>query len=158
MKFCLVTTLAALAATGASAFAPVATTTQSTTALSSAQNIWSTMGSLEGPSLCWGPEGPAIGKEDTEFKEYDNFTMFRSALDQCGLKDTLRGVGPYTLLAPTDSAVQAFTGMLDEETLKYHIILGDVYSDETEGQRETLSGHYVTCRSEFRKHYIDDSK
>ena len=157
MKFYLATTFAALAATGASAFAPVAKTTKSTTSLS-AQNIWSTMGSLEGPSVCWGPEGVIIGHEEIEIKEYDNFTMFRAALEQCGLANTLRGIGPYTLLAPTDTAVQGFKGMLDEEVLKYHIILGDVYSDEIEGQLETLSGHYVTCNFHFRKHYVDDGK
>ena len=158
MKFCLFTTFAALAATEASAFAPVVTTTQSTTALSSAQNIWSTMGSLEGPSVCWGPEGVIIGHEEIEIKEYDNFTMFRAALEQCGLQNTLRGIGPYTLLLPTDTAVQQFKGMLDEDVLKYHIILGDIYSDEIEGKLETLSGHFVTCNFHFRKHYVDDGK
>jgi len=149
-----------------SAFAPMnSLSTKSSTSnsnsnskLMAAPNIWSTMGSLEGPSVCWGPEGVIIGHEEIEIKEYDNFNMFRAALDQCGLANELRGIGPYTLLLPTDSAVCAFEGMLDEETLRYHIIKGDIYSDELNGQLETLNpNHTITAKQVFRKAYLDDS-
>jgi len=162
MKFYLASTLAALAATGTSAFgvvAPTATTTtrSSTTLFSSRQSIWSRLGTLEGPSVCWGPEGVIIGHEEIEIKEYDNFDMFRAALKQNDMENKLKAVGPYTLLCPTDTAVQAYKGVLDEETLGYHIILGDVYSDEIEGPLETLSGHFITGKKEFRKAYADDA-
>ena len=172
------TVLAVAAAAGAAmtmssssvvtAFAPVTSksmsksTSKSTTTTSQLManpSIWSTMGSLEGPSVCWGPEGVIIGHEEIEIKEYDNFSMFRSALDQCGLANELRGLGPFTLLLPTDSAVCAHTGILDEETLRYHIIKGDIYSDELEGQLETLNPNHTLCaKQEFRKAYVDDGK
>jgi uncharacterized surface protein with fasciclin (FAS1) repeats len=170
------TVLAVAAAAGAAmtmssssvvtAFAPVTSkstskskSTTTTSQLMANPSIWSTMGSLEGPSVCWGPEGVIIGHEEIEIKEYDNFSMFRSALDQCGLANELRGLGPFTLLLPTDSAVCAHTGILDEETLRYHIIKGDIYSDELEGQLETLNPNHTLCaKQEFRKAYVDDGK
>jgi uncharacterized surface protein with fasciclin (FAS1) repeats len=161
MKLFVQTTTALVAmATSVSAFAPVlSSSSKATTTLMAAPNIWSTMGSLEGPSVCWGPEGVIIGHEEIEIKEYDNFNMFRSALDQCGLANELRGLGPYTLLLPTDSAVCAYNGMLDEETLRYHIIKGDIYSDELLGSLETLNPNYnLNAKQEFRKAYVDDGK
>ena len=162
MKLFVQTTTALVAmATSVSAFAPVLSSSSkaTTTTLMAAPNIWSTMGSLEGPSVCWGPEGVIIGHEEIEIKEYDNFNMFRSALDQCGLANELRGLGPYTLLLPTDSAVCAYNGMLDEETLRYHIIKGDIYSDELLGSLETLNPNYnLNAKQEFRKAYVDDGK
>ena len=147
-----------------SAFAPMkksllSTSTSSTTFLCAAPNIWSTMGSLEGPSVCWGPEGVIIGHAEIEVKEYDNFSMFRAALEQCGLANELRGLGPYTLLLPTDSAVCAYEGVLDEDVLRYHILKGDLYSDELLGPLETLNPHYtITATQQFRKAYVDDCK
>ena len=161
MKFCLAATLAALASQGASAFAPVskpAVASSPATALGALPSIWSTLGSLEGPSVCWGPEGVIIGHEEIEIKEYDNFTMFLAALKQNNLENKLKAIGPYTLLVPTDSAVQQYKGVLDEETLSYHIILQDLYSDEFDGEFETLSGHKVTLRYEFRKSYADNGE
>lgn len=160
MKFFLSSAVIALAASGASAFGVVApsSSTRVSTALNARASIWSALGSLEGPSVCWGPEGVIIGHEEIEIKEYDNFDMFRAALQQTGLDSKLKGIGPYTLLAPTNSAVQAYKGVLDEDTLSYHIILKDVYSDEFEGQLETLNGHFITAKQEFRKGYADDGK
>ena len=161
MKFYVASTFAALATTGASAFGvttPSTTNTRSSTALFARPNIWSALGTLEGPSVCWGPEGVIIGEEEIAIKEYDNFDMFRAALQQSGLENKLKAIGPYTLLAPTNAAVQAYKGVLDEETLSYHIILRDVYSDEFEGTLETLNGNFLTCKKEFRKAYVDDGK
>ena len=49
------------------------------------ESIWSTLSTLEGPSICYGPQGILIGKEELEIKEYDNFDMFCDALQQTGL-------------------------------------------------------------------------
>jgi len=116
-----------------------------------------TISILEGPSICWGPEGTLLGHEELAIKEYDSFSLFKAALEQAGLVKTLRSIGPYTLLAPVDSACDAFTGAMDEDVLKYHIILGDVYSDEIEGRLETLNGEFLTCRHEYRKNFVDDA-
>jgi hypothetical protein len=150
MKFTLV---AALAAT-ASAFS-IAPVQRGSTALHA--DILKTIGTLEGPSICWGPEGTLIGHEELAIKEYDGFTFLKDAIEQTGLSKTLRSIGPYTLLAPVDSACLAFGGQISEEILKYHIILGDVFSDEIGGKLETLHGDFLTCRHEFRKNYVDDA-
>ena len=58
----------------------------------------------------------------------------------------LKAVGLYTLLAPTNTAVQVYKGFWDEKTLSYHIILGDVYWDEFRDELETLVDHSLTCK------------
>lgn len=157
--FAPTTTKAAARKAASRSTSTTAASTTTTSLSANYPNIWSTMGSLEGPSVCWGPEGVILGQEEIAIKEYDNFNMFRAALEQCGLANELRGgLGPYTLLLPTDTAVCAFDGILDEETLRYHIIKGDVYSDELDGKFETLNpDHSVTAKQEFRKGYVDDA-
>jgi Fasciclin domain len=110
--------------------------TSSTTALGIGlggfdESIWSTLSTLEGPSICYGPQGILIGKEELEIKEYDNFDMFCDALQQTGLAKFLRNTSSgqkYTVLAPVNSGILSFSQYLDEDILKYHIIKGDVYS------------------------------
>jgi len=123
-----------------------------------AGNILSELSQLEGPSICWGPEGIMQGKKELEIKEYDGFVMFKAALEQAGLANQLRGKGPFTLLAPTDGAVLRYQGVLDEDVLKYHIIMGDIYSDEFEGELETMNGEKLKCRFEYRRSYADDGE
>lgn len=120
-------------------------------------DILSTLGSLEGPSICFGHFAVLDNKRELDIKEYDNFDAFKAAIDQADLTKLLRGKGPFTVLAPTNTAIVNFPGILSDEVLKYHILVGDIYSDEMEGTFETLSGHSVTCRREFRKTYLDDS-
>jgi uncharacterized surface protein with fasciclin (FAS1) repeats len=152
MKFAIFAVLAATA----SAFSVVPPARRGSTALH-AQDIMQTLSVLEGPSICWGPEGTLQGHRELAIKEYDGFTFLKAAIEQCGLKKTLQSIGPYTLLAPVDSACGAYYGQLDEEILKYHIILGDVYSDEMVGDLKTLHGDTISCRHEFRKNYADDA-
>jgi hypothetical protein len=152
MKFAIYAVLAA----SASAFSVVPPARRGSTVLH-AQDIKQTLSVLEGPSICWGPEGTISGTPELEIKEYDSFTFLKGAIEQCGLTKTLQSIGPYTLLAPTDSACGAYSGQLDEEILKYHIILGDVYSDEMVGDLKTLHGDTISCRHEFRKTYADDA-
>jgi hypothetical protein len=122
-----------------------------------AGDIYSELSRLEGPSICWGPEGTLQGYDELAIREYDNFVFFKNAIDQAGLAKTLRSIGPYTLLLPVDSACEAFAGQLDEELIKYHIVLGDVYSDEMTTTFETLNGNILTCRHEFRRILADDA-
>jgi hypothetical protein len=121
-------------------------------------DIWGRLQTLEGPSICYGPEGIMIGKPELEIKEYDNFDMFRDALKQAGLDKVLRDTTErYTLLAVVNSGVLAFKEYLDEDILKYHIIKGDVFSDEFTGPIETLNGEFISSRIEFRKAIVDDA-
>ena len=120
-------------------------------------DIIQTLGNLEGPSICYGHFAVLDNKRELDIKEYDNFDAFKNAIDQAGLTNLLRGKGPFTVLAPTNTAIEKYTGVLSEEVLKYHILVGDIYSDELDGKHETLNGEYVTARSEFRKLYLDDA-
>lgn len=152
MKFAIFAILAATA----SAFSVAPQAHRGSTALH-ARDIKGTLSVLEGPSICWGPEGTLQGYSELAIREYDSFTFLKDAIEQCGLGKTLQSIGPYTLLAPVDSACGAFKGQLDEEILKYHIVLGDVYSDEMVGELKTLHGDTISCRHEFRKTYADDA-
>eukprot|EP00527_Entomoneis_sp_CCMP2396_P001993 CAMPEP_0198140736 /NCGR_PEP_ID=MMETSP1443-20131203/3855_1 /TAXON_ID=186043 /ORGANISM="Entomoneis sp., Strain CCMP2396" /LENGTH=209 /DNA_ID=CAMNT_0043803255 /DNA_START=28 /DNA_END=657 /DNA_ORIENTATION=- len=151
-----ITILAVLVAT-ASAFSVVPGHLHRSPTTLQAGDLYGELSLMEGPSICWGPEGTLQGHDELAIREYDNFDFFKAAIDQAGLVKTLRSLGPYTLLAPVDSACLAFTGQLDEELLKYHIVLGDVYSDEFTGTFKTLNGNSITCRHEFRRIFVDDA-
>ena len=155
MKFLIL--FASTVATGSAFLAPAKRVSSS--ALQAFQDIYSKVGSLEGPSIAWGYEGPKIGKEETAIKGYDSFDQFKSAIDQADLKKTLRGIGPYTLLAPTDAACAAFQGYMDDEILKYHIILGKHSSEAFSGGGDfkTLNGESLTYTRKYRKDFLDDA-
>jgi hypothetical protein len=112
---------------------------------------------MEGPSICYGHFAVLESKRELDIKEYDNFEMFRAAIDQTDVNKILRGNGPFTVFAPTNSAILAFDGILDEEVIKTHIIPQDVYTDEMGGTFETMSGHTVTGKSQFRKMYVNQA-
>ena len=125
-------------------------------------DIFSMLGMIEGPSIAWGYEGKKVGKFEDEIKGYDNFDFFRGALDQAGLKKILKGIGPYTILAPTDAACFAFKGYLDEDILKYHILFGKHDSSSfssSDAIYETLNedGHSMTYTRKYRKDFLDDA-
>ncbi|GAA5068744.1 fasciclin domain-containing protein [Lysobacter panacisoli] len=65
-----------------------------------------------------------------------SFKTFGKAIERAGMSDTLRGVGPYTVFAPTDSAFEKLpAGKLDNlfkpenkeelvSLLNYHLVSG----------------------------------
>ena len=115
------------------------------------------LGNMEGPSICYGHFARLEHKKELDIKEYDNFDQFKAAIDQADCTKILRGEGPFTVFAPTNSAIERFDGVIDEDVIKTHIIPQDLYSDELEGTFETLSGHVVTCKKQFRKTYVDEA-
>lgn len=119
--------------------------------------IYSALGTLEGPSIAEGHFAALEGKKPTDIKEYDNFDAFKNAIAQADCTKILQGLGPYTLLAPTNTAIQNFDGILSEELIKAHVIPQDILTDEMEGSFETLAGTTVTFRKEFRKTYVDNA-
>ena len=121
------------------------------------EDILNALGYMEGPSVSYGHFAALENKKPTDIKEYDNFDAFKQAIDQADCSKLLMGNGPFTVLAPTNSAIENFSGVLTEEVIKTHIIPQDLFSDELTGTFETLSGHKVTCRSEFRKIYVDEA-
>lgn len=72
------------------------------------------------------------------------FNTLITAVQAAELEETLRGEGPYTVLAPTDEAFEALPdGTLDDlladptgdlaDILKYHVIEGAVMADDVAG-------------------------
>jgi len=119
--------------------------------------VYSALGTLEGPSISYGHFAVLEAKKPTDIKEYDNFDAFKNAIDQADCTKILRGLGPFTLLAPTNTAIEKFDGILTDELIKAHIIPQDLLSDEMVGSFETLAGTTVTFRKEFRKTYVDNA-
>jgi len=123
------------------------------------EDIYTALGLMEGPSICYGHFAALDNKRELDIKEYDNFDNFRNALDQVDLTKLLKRKGPFTVLAPTNTAIEKFDGILDEELLKAHIIEGDMLlTDRTDGTHETMNGSTVTFRNEFRKTYVDNAQ
>eukprot|EP00567_Pseudictyota_dubia_P005409 CAMPEP_0197436938 /NCGR_PEP_ID=MMETSP1175-20131217/4274_1 /TAXON_ID=1003142 /ORGANISM="Triceratium dubium, Strain CCMP147" /LENGTH=169 /DNA_ID=CAMNT_0042966335 /DNA_START=10 /DNA_END=515 /DNA_ORIENTATION=+ len=108
--------------------------------------ILNALGTMEGPSICYGHFAVLENKRELDIKEYDNFDFFKTAIDQAECTKILRGNGPFTVFAPTNSAIEKYQGVLTDEIIKHHIIPQDIYSDEMQGTFETLSGHKVTFR------------
>jgi uncharacterized surface protein with fasciclin (FAS1) repeats len=94
-----------------------------------------------------------------------------AALKAAGLVDTLKGAGPFTLLAPTDAAFAklsagAVEALLKPENnrklvgiLKYHVVAGDVKAAAvmTTSSVKTLNGRAVTLTLSGRTLKINDS-
>jgi len=118
-------------------------------------DILGALGTIEGPSICYGHFARLDNKKETDIKEYDNFDFFKAAIDQADCTKLLRGNGPFTIFVPTNTAIQNWDGVLTEDVIKSHIIPQDLYSDELTGTFETLSGHTLTCKNQFRKLYVD---
>jgi len=122
------------------------------------EDILAALGTLEGPSMTYGHYAALEGKKPTDIKGYDNFDFFRDLVEQTNCAKFIRGKGPYTVLAPTNSAIECYDGVFDEETIKTHIIERDIYTDEfVDGEIETLSGHKLIVKNQFRKVYCDEA-
>lgn len=121
------------------------------------EDILNALAYMEGPSVSYGHFAALENRKPTDIKEYDNFDAFKAAIDQADCSKLLRGNGPFTVFAPTNSAIQNFSGILTEEVIKTHIIPQDLYTDELVGKFETLSGHVLSGRYEFRKTYVDEA-
>ena len=87
------------------------------------------------------------------------FNTLITAVQAAELEETLRGEGPYTVLAPTDEAFEALPdGTLDDlladptgdlaDILKYHVIEGAVMADDVAGMEgetvATVQGEELT--------------
>ena len=87
------------------------------------------------------------------------FTTLVTAVKAAGLVDTLKGKGPFTIFAPTDTAFGKLpAGTLEEllkpenkaklaKILKYHVVPGKVMSKDLAGQKtsaKTVEGGSVS--------------
>ena len=86
------------------------------------------------------------------------FSTLEKALSAAGLTETLKGAGPYTVLAPSDEAfakiapkdLDALLANKDllAKVLKYHVISGNVPSADVAGMTEatTLEGSKIKIK------------
>jgi len=86
-----------------------------------------------------------------------SFTVLLAALDKAGLRDTLKGAGPFTVFAPTDAAFTALLGELNitaeqllnhpdlPKVLLYHVVAGKVMSTDLSNglKAATIQGETV---------------
>ena len=95
------------------------------------------------------------------FDSYDNFSKFTSLLQSTGVAATLQGPGPFTVFAPTDSAIDAYEatkGPIDGNALAYCIVNGNVPSSAlSSAPLDTLMGSPLTYGRRFRKDFVNDA-
>merc|ERR1712127_167576 len=147
-----------LVATSCAAFSP-AFVGRASTLLDA--NIVDTLASLEGPGQVWGADGIAVGKEESDLKGYDNFSLFSQRLASTGAAATLAAGGPFTVFAPTDTAIEAYEksrGPFDANAINYCVVPGMISSAAVATTPlVTLSGETLTYSRKFRKDFVNDS-
>jgi len=120
-----------------------------------------TLATLEGPGQVWGADGIAVGKEESELKGYDNFGLFSQRLASSGVAATLAGPGPFTVFAPTDSAIESYervVGPVDASVINYCIVPGQLSSTAiSTTPLTTLSGQSLNYSRKFRKDFVNDA-
>merc|ERR1719460_2839335 len=122
--------------------------------------IGSMLGTMDGPDLYWEEKGPLQNppKEESDFKEYDTFSMF---LDACAAGGVDLSASDITVFAPGNKAVAEYTavyGPLTKEVCAYHVVKGVVGSDSLSSTPlATVEGSTITYRRMFRKHFVDNA-
>ena len=100
------------------------------------------------------------------------FTTLVAALKAAGLVDALKGVGPFTVFAPTDDAFKKLpAGTVDtllkpenlaqlKNILLYHVVSGAVMSADVVklSSATTLEGDLVNIKGDMGNVYINDAK
>ena len=124
-------------------------------------SITDTLASLEGPGQVWGADGIAVGKEEAELRGYDNFALFSARLASTGVAATLAGPGPFTVFAPTDTAIQSYettVGPFDAAVANYCIVPGQISAGAVSSTPlATLQGASIAYSRKFRKDFVDDA-
>merc|ERR1719281_1429475 len=97
------------------------------------------------------------GHDESDIKGYDNLGKFIAAIEAAGLADELKGAGPFTVFAPTDSVLEYY-GEVTPDILKYHIVKGKVPSSSlSSADLTTLQGGKLTYKRFARKDFVDDA-
>merc|ERR1719230_2020366 len=93
--------------------------------------VGDTLATIEGPDLYWGEKGPLQNpmKEESDFKEFDTFSIFLGACAEHGVDLTAADI---TVFAPANKACEDFSavyGPLTKEICAYHVVTSVVPSD-----------------------------
>jgi len=146
--------------TGASAFAPATRLAGRTNSALSA-SIMDTLRGLQGPGIMWGSDGVLEGHEESDIRGQESYSRLCAALDAAGLSATLSGPGPFTLFAPTDSAMEidgvTGPGPMDAARLQYHVLNGAVQKGSIGGDQMTLQGSALHYKRFARQTFMDDA-
>merc|ERR1719163_916872 len=122
--------------------------------------VGETLATTNGPDIYWGPDGPLQDpmKEESDFKEYDSYSMF---LEACSSNGVDLSAADITVFAPANTAVAEYTavyGPLTKEVCAYHVVKGVVNSDSLASTPlATAEGSTITYRRMFRKHFVDNA-
>ena len=122
--------------------------------------IGDTLASIQGPDLYWEEKGPLQDPplEESDFKEYDTFSLFLDACSKNGVDLNQDGI---TCLAPSNKACAEFSatyGELTKAICEYHLIKGVVKTDALgSSDLTTVEGSKVTYRRMFRKDFLDNA-
>ena len=118
------------------------------------------LATIEGPDLYWEEKGPLQDPpmEESDFKEFDTFSMFLGACSANGVDLNAPGI---TVMAPTNRAVseyESINGPLTKAICEYHIIKSEVPSGSlSSSDLTTVEGSAITYRRMFRKHFVDNA-
>lgn len=122
-------------------------------------SVMDTLPGLQGPEIFWGSEGPPQGHEESEIKGYEGFGKFAAALESTGVAKSLAGSGPFTVLAPTDAAIDEFTangGKITADVLKYHILPAKITTAGfSSADLKTTQGSSLQYKRFARKDFLD---
>jgi len=116
-----------------------------------------TLATIQGPDLYWEEKGPLQNpmKEESDFKEYDTFSIFLAACAEHSVE--LSG----TVFAPSNKACDEFisvNGPLTKDVCAYHVIAGEVNTDSLgSADLTTKQGGKITYRRMFRKDFLDNA-
>merc|ERR1719310_2511300 len=119
-----------------------------------------TLATTNGPDIYWGPDGPLQDpmKEESDFKEYDSYSMFLEACSSTGVDLSAPDI---TVFAPANTAVAEYTsiyGPLTKEICEYHVVKGVVPGSMIGSvPLETVEGSTIAYRRMFRKDFIDNA-
>jgi uncharacterized surface protein with fasciclin (FAS1) repeats len=160
MKF--LASILAVTLASASAFVPITTSNKArVNSVALDASIVDTLRTLQGPGQVWGAEGIAVGKEESDFRGYDNFGKLSALLQSTGVAQALSGPGPFTIFAPTDSAIETYEankGPVTGNVLAMSVVNGAVTSANlATSPLVTLSGATLQYKRQFRKDFVNDA-
>lgn len=153
---------AAPAAAAPVAAAPVAAAPAAPAAAAPAAGgaLVSVLAGLEGPGQVWGADGIAVGKEESDLKGYDNLDLFVARLQSTGVADQISGAGPFTIFAPTNTAIETYEknfGPFDAACCQTHIVNGLIASGAVgSADLSNLGGKPLVFKRAFRKDFVND--
>ena len=123
-------------------------------------NVTDTLSTIQGPDLYWEEVGPLQNppKEESDFKEYDTFSVFLAACAKHGVDLNQPGI---TVFAPSNRACEQYSatyGDLTKDVCAYHVVKGEVSTGSlSSADLTTVQGGKITYRRMFRKDFVDNA-